>query len=78
MLPGMYDGIFRIENHHNGINNKIAFQLVFHVVHRRTLMFTICACRGGICPCINDVCVCFTCALCVCVYWRDCLEGSIE
>lgn len=77
MLPGMYDSIVGIENNHNGINNKIAFHLVFHAVPR-ILMFTICAYLRSIYPGINDVCVRFTCALCMCVYWRNCLEGSIE
>lgn len=78
MRPGMYDGIVGTENHHNGIHNKIAFHLMFHVVHRRLLMSAICACLDSIYPCIDDVCVRFMCALCVGVYWRNCFEGSIE
>ena len=66
MHPGMYDGIVGIENHHNGMHNKIAFHLMFHVVHRRLLVSAICACLDGIYPAL------MVCTLHVCTV-RGCL-----
>ena len=84
MLPGMYDSNVGIENHHNGINKKIAFHLTFHVVQRRILIFTIRAYLESIYPCINDVFVCFMCSLCVyvcdayvCMYENVCLVEEL-
>lgn len=69
----MYDSNVGIENHHNGMNKKIAFHLTFHVVHRRILIFTI---RAYLEAFIHALMMClyascalsvYMCVMCVCL-----------